>query len=164
MAWTNPGCLQYFRKCAHDHLCQRTRLRCISTFSGTSWSWQHLQPARFCLENWAIHTFTFSSVLTVVLFLCAGVNRSDKAALCLASHSTTLNTVLRCSSIGAFHLFLALSLGECFLRSRGIWLTFTYAVINSTKVWNQYFKAMVRKLAALPYELSSPSTMPPTFS
>lgn len=133
MTWTNPGCLQYCRKCAHDYLCQRTRLCCNSTFSGMSWSWQHLQQAQFCLENWAIRTFTFSSLLTVILFLCAGVNRSDKAALCLASHSTTLNAVRRCSSIDAFHLFLALSSGECFLRNRGIWLTFTYVVITAPK-------------------------------
>lgn len=72
-------------------------------------------------------------VNSVILFLCAGVNRSYKAALCPASRSTTLNAVLRCRSINAFRLFLALTLGEHFLRNRRIWFTFIYVVITALK-------------------------------
>lgn len=77
------------------------------------------------------HLHFLFCVNSVTLFLCAGVNRFHKAALCPASCSTTLNIVLRCRSIDAFHPFLALRLEEHFLRNRRISFTFIYAGITT---------------------------------
>lgn len=65
------------------------------------------------------HLYFLFWVNSVILFLCAGVDKSYKATLGPASRSTALNAVLsRC--VDAFHLFLALRLREHFLRNRRI--------------------------------------------
>lgn len=102
MTWANRGCRVFEKTCTWSLVPEDTRCR-TSTLCTTSCSWNILNW-QLQLENWVIHTFTFSSVLTQVIpFLCAGVNRRYRAAL---------QAVLRCRSGDAFHSSLALPLGE----------------------------------------------------
>lgn len=124
-----PGCLQYFRKMWMWSLVPEDTWSYISVVHGNICN-RHSCPWR---SGWST-PFISSRVHSVFPLLCAGVNRSYKAA-------QQLNAVLMCRSIDAFHLFLALGLGKHFLRNRRIWFPFVYVVIT---VWNQYLEAMVQ--------------------